>query len=96
MLIRLLFDRMLLCAALGIKFGSDPDLTEFVMSVIDTDQSGSIDFIEFLQYIPFFIKLHSASMEMPTEVNDAPASADSLVHRVKMNLEMESTDHNDD
>ncbi len=88
---------VLLCTALGIEFGSDPDLADFVMDIVDGDKTGSIEFVEFLQYIPFFIKLHQAAIELPTDVKDKPDSAATLVSRVKMQLEVPvSVDGDDD
>ncbi len=46
----------MLAAALGFDIGGDPELYRFVMQVIDKDSSGTIEFSEFLAYVPFFIK----------------------------------------
>ncbi len=50
---------MLLTAAFGIDIGLDPELARVIMQTIDRDESGVIEFVEFVSYIPFFVRLHN-------------------------------------
>ena len=42
----------------NLETGVDPEVVQHVYDTIDTDDSGTIDFREYLTYIPFFLKLH--------------------------------------
>ena len=71
--------RVFLSAALGVDLGCEADLIEIIMNIVDTDRSGTIDFIEFLSYIPFFHKVHSFLLEYPLEGGERPG----LVEKVR-------------
>ncbi|XP_038068005.1 uncharacterized protein LOC119737616 isoform X2 [Patiria miniata] len=52
-------DVMLVISLSGnLETGIDPDIVQHVHNTIDADDNGTIDFIEYLTYIPFFLKLH--------------------------------------
>eukprot|EP00047_Mylnosiga_fluctuans_P003239 m.228147 g.228147 ORF g.228147 m.228147 type:complete len:667 (+) comp11702_c0_seq1:22-2022(+) len=57
--------KVLLTAAFGIDIGSDPALARTIMQTIDKDDSGHIEFHEFIMYIPFFMRLHTEIITDP-------------------------------
>ncbi|XP_071784635.1 uncharacterized protein [Asterias amurensis] len=62
---RLTLEDIMLSIALSgnIESGTDPEVVKHVHNTIDADDSGTIDFMEFLTYIPFFLKLHKRMVQ---------------------------------
>ena len=61
---------MIIALSIGIDVGSDKEVVEHVHKTIDADDDGSIDFIEFLSYIPFFLKLHHKILGRPATIDE--------------------------
>jgi hypothetical protein len=68
-----LTSRVLLTAAFGVDIGLDSGVAQVIMQTIDKDASGTIDFVEFVSYIPFFVRLHQEILRDPLSL-DAPPS----------------------
>ena len=66
----------LLAASFGFDVGLDKDLADYIMKTIDKDESGTIDFVEFITYIPFFIRLHLSTLERPMDGLTPNSAAD--------------------
>ncbi|XP_033626450.1 uncharacterized protein LOC117289434 isoform X5 [Asterias rubens] len=62
---RLTLEDIMLSIALSgnIESGTDPEVVKHVHNTIDADDSGTVDFMEFLTYIPFFLKLHKRMVQ---------------------------------
>ena len=69
---RLNLEEIMLIVALsvGIDIGSDQEVVKHIHKTIDADHDGSIDFIEFLSYIPFFLKLHHQILGRPASIGE--------------------------
>ncbi|XP_072024256.1 uncharacterized protein [Amphiura filiformis] len=69
---RLNLEEIMLIVALsvGVDIGSDPEVVKHIHKTIDADDDGSIDFIEFLSYIPFFLKLHHQILGRPATIQE--------------------------
>ena len=50
---------LVICLSGNLETGIDPEIVQHVYNTIDADDSGTIDFMEYLTYIPFFLKLHN-------------------------------------
>lgn len=69
--------KLLLVSALGFDIGGDREMAQIVMETVDKDGNGTIDFIEFLAYVPFFMKLHASVLDNPL-VKDGKSAPSSL------------------
>ena len=49
----------------GIDIGIDKEAVRSIHNTIDKDGNGSIDFVEFLTFIPFFQKIHQQIIGRP-------------------------------
>ncbi|EDV26071.1 uncharacterized protein TRIADDRAFT_55804 [Trichoplax adhaerens] len=56
---------IMISAAIGIKLGTNRNFVRKLVHLIDKDHSGTIDFVEFMTYIPFFVQLHEAVVNKP-------------------------------
>lgn len=56
--------------SVGTEIGTDKEILEYIFKNLDVNGSGSIDFIEFLSFIPFFLKLHQEIVGRPATVED--------------------------
>ncbi|CAH1779893.1 unnamed protein product [Owenia fusiformis] len=56
---------LIMTSGLGQAVGTDKELVDIIHNTIDKDQSGYIDFVEYLSFIPFFIKIHQHMMAQP-------------------------------
>ncbi len=67
-----------------MEIGLDDQLAQIIMQTVDKDASGSIDFVEFMSYIPFFIRLHQQICQNPVMTNprDSVSDGPSLVNVV--------------
>ncbi|XP_022082266.1 uncharacterized protein LOC110974740 isoform X11 [Acanthaster planci] len=54
---------LVICLSGNLETGIDPEVVQHVYNTIDADDSGTIDFMEYLTYIPFFLKLHKRMSE---------------------------------
>eukprot|EP00118_Oscarella_pearsei_P009173 m.51299 g.51299 ORF g.51299 m.51299 type:complete len:583 (+) comp34131_c0_seq1:122-1870(+) len=71
---------ILLSAALGME-GGDPEFLKQVMKHIDKDESGFIEFSEFLLYTPFFIALHQRICSDPFSLDAIEDARDAVRRR---------------
>ncbi|XP_065828116.1 uncharacterized protein [Oscarella lobularis] len=69
---------ILLSAALGLDSGSNPKVLKKVMAVIDKDDSGFIEFSEFLLHIPFFVALHQRICSDPFSLEAIDRAKDAI------------------
>eukprot|EP00058_Branchiostoma_floridae_P012157 XP_002597645.1 hypothetical protein BRAFLDRAFT_121691 [Branchiostoma floridae] len=61
---------LLLSAAVGTQVGTDKDLVRAIIKVLDKDGNGSIDFVEYLSFIPFFLHIHQHIVKRPISITD--------------------------
>ncbi|XP_019640400.1 PREDICTED: uncharacterized protein LOC109482140 [Branchiostoma belcheri] len=61
---------LLLSAAVGTQMGTDKDLVRAIIKVLDKDGNGSIDFVEYLSFIPFFLHIHQYIVKRPISITD--------------------------
>ncbi|XP_071502478.1 uncharacterized protein [Diadema antillarum] len=69
---RLSMEEIMLIVSLsvGTEVGTDKDVIQYIHNTIDKDEDGTIDFIEFLSYIPFFLKIHKDIVGKPVTVKE--------------------------
>ncbi|XP_065064228.1 uncharacterized protein LOC135690565 [Rhopilema esculentum] len=53
---------LIMATAMGRDVGTNETIARTVMKSLDTDDKGFIDFVNFLTFIPFFLKLHNTMM----------------------------------
>ncbi|XP_066288649.1 uncharacterized protein [Branchiostoma lanceolatum] len=61
---------LLLSAAVGTQVGTDKELVRAIIKVLDKDGNGSIDFVEYLSFIPFFLHIHQYIVQRPISITD--------------------------
>ncbi|XP_035678480.1 uncharacterized protein LOC118417165 isoform X1 [Branchiostoma floridae] len=61
---------LLLSAGVGTQVGTDKDLVRAIIKVLDKDGNGSIDFVEYLSFIPFFLHIHQHIVKRPISITD--------------------------
>ncbi|XP_072169443.1 uncharacterized protein [Diadema setosum] len=69
---RLSMEEIMLIVSLsvGTEVGTDTDVVQYIHNTIDKDDDGTIDFVEFLSYIPFFLKIHKDIVGKPVTVKE--------------------------
>ncbi|XP_071958688.1 uncharacterized protein [Antedon mediterranea] len=61
---------VIIVASTGLDIEVDQDVVRYIYKTIDKDSSGSIDFIEYLSYIPFFLKLYKHVFGKPISLDE--------------------------
>ncbi|PAA61433.1 hypothetical protein BOX15_Mlig029845g3 [Macrostomum lignano] len=61
---------VIVAVSLDTESGTDVQLIEDILNSMDRDHSGEIDFVEYLTYIPVFLKLHQFLLKKPMLVED--------------------------
>ncbi|XP_033105144.1 uncharacterized protein LOC117107551 [Anneissia japonica] len=60
---------VIIVASTGLDLQADQDVVKYIYDTIDKDKSGSIDFVEYLSYIPFFLKLYQHVFGKPISLD---------------------------
>ncbi|XP_071824551.1 uncharacterized protein [Apostichopus japonicus] len=56
--------------SVGEDIGTDQEVVDYIFRTLDLNENGSVDFIEFLSFIPFFLKLHREIVGRPATFQD--------------------------
>lgn len=56
--------------SVGEDIGTDQEVVDYIFRTLDLNENGSVDFIEFLSFIPFFLKLHREIVGRPATFKD--------------------------
>jgi Ca2+-binding EF-hand superfamily protein len=73
---------MLLSAAFGHQVGGDPELAQHIIQTVGKDEHGYIEFVEFLNHIPFFLALHQRICANPLSLDDIELVRDTMRRRI--------------
>lgn len=83
---------LILSTAMGKEVGMNEDVAQTVIDSIDRDKNGFIDFLGFVMYVPFFLRLHNAMMNLkPVNLREIQKTKDVIHEQLRSRITSPST-----